>query len=253
MNLQNIAALTDQLKTLGFENLSYPLLKRICFNPDHFLLFQKMAKGKEDLYIQLFFEKTEGSDTYVLLYYDAILQNDESFYKAQIDGIDMKKLEKELSMIDWRSAFNINENKNWSVEDKGSWENEHKIEMIINDLAKIERTENGKSISDSLKLKYWAGTSYYELFEKINPQKSKAEISQRFYCSEEQPGISIQEAYRFLQNKQLEKQIRERKKINPGPEKTAQNKPDSTSPRISLLKKKSPGRSRNISSAHSSN
>ena len=37
----------------------------------------------------------------------------------------------------------------------------------------------------------------------INPLKNKSEVSQRFYFFEGQTGISIDEAYRFLQNRWL--------------------------------------------------
>jgi hypothetical protein len=56
MNIENISALVKQLHSLGFENPDYSLLKRISFKPDHFILAQKIDKGKERLTFQLFFQ-----------------------------------------------------------------------------------------------------------------------------------------------------------------------------------------------------
>ncbi|MBC7507604.1 MAG: hypothetical protein H7320_02475, partial [Ferruginibacter sp.] len=46
----------------------------------------------------------------------------------------------------------------------------------------------------------------------ISPLKNKSEVSQRFYFFEGQRGISVDEAYRFLQNRWLEKQMQAKKK-----------------------------------------
>ena len=63
-----------------------------------------------------------------------------------------------------------------------------------------------------LKLKYWSGISYQELFGNISPLKNKSEVSQRFYFFEAQTGISVDEAYRFLQNRLLEKLMQAKRK-----------------------------------------
>ena len=38
--MENISALAEQLKVLGFEDAGYALLKRICFKPEKFILTQ---------------------------------------------------------------------------------------------------------------------------------------------------------------------------------------------------------------------
>jgi hypothetical protein len=212
MNMENISALAEQLQALGFEDAGYSLLKRICFKPEKFILSQKLEKNNEQISFQLFFEKNEKQDSYALLYYDAVLQKEIAFGAITMNGIDIAALEKQMSNIDWRKAFDFTETKRWVANDKVSWENEQKIETIITSLAKTELTEEGKSIAAALKLKYWTGSTYFEIFDNISQTKSKAEISQRFYCSEGQPGISVDEAYRFLQNRKLEKHIQAKRK-----------------------------------------
>ena len=58
----------------------------------------------------------------------------------------------------------------------------------------------------------FGGTSYHELFGNISPLKNKSEVCQRFYFFEGQTGISVDEAYRFLQNRWLEKQMQAKRK-----------------------------------------
>ena len=212
MNIENISALMGQLQSLGFENAGYSLLKRISFKPENFILSQKIEKAKHKLSFQLFFEKDIQQDIYVLLYYDAILQKETPLIDAAINGINTANLEKLMIEIDWRTAFDFNTKKLLNFEDKTSWEKEQKVESVIEGLSELEKSEDGKVVSVGLKLKYWSGISYQELFGNISPLKNKSEVSQRFYFSEGQTGITVDEAYRFLQNRWLEKQMQAKKK-----------------------------------------
>jgi hypothetical protein len=129
-----------------------------------------------------------------------------------INGIDITALEKKMAEMDWKIAFELDAKKQWNAEDKSTWEKELKIESIIEDLIALEVSEEGKMIAAGFKLKHWAGVPYQELFINISPLKNKSEISQRFYFSEIREGISVDEAYRFLQNKCWEKQIQAQRK-----------------------------------------
>jgi hypothetical protein len=238
MNIENISALAEQLLALGFEDAGYSLLKRICFKPEKFVLSQKQEKSNEQISFQLFFERNEKQGVYVLVYYDAILQKEISFADTTINGIDIAALEKQMIIIDWQKSFDFSEKKKWNVNDKTSWDVEQKIETIIVSLAEIEITEEGKSVAATLKLKYWTGSAYFELFDNISQTKSKAEISQRFYCSEGQPGISIDEAFRFLQNRKLEKQMQAKRKQTDNQSEIEQDEGTNRSSGSGLLKKK---------------
>ena len=212
MNIENISALLAQLQLLGFENAGYSLLKRISFKPDNFVLSQQIENAKDKLSFQLFFEKDVTHDIYVLLYYDAILQKETPLIDAAINGINISNLEKSMLEIDWKNAFDFVTKKQLHLDDKTSWEKEEKVESVIEGLSELEKSEDGKVVAIGLKLKYWAGISYQELFGNISPLKIKSEVSQRFYFSEGQTGITVYEAYRFLQNRWLEKQIQAKRK-----------------------------------------
>jgi hypothetical protein len=212
MNLENISALMVQLQSLGLENVGYPLLKRISFKPENFILSQKIEKVEEKLSFQFFFEKASQQGWYTLLYYDAILQKKQPLIDDAINGISIISLEKSMAEIDWKSAFDFVTKKQLNLSDKVSWEKEQKVESVIESLSELEKSDDGKVVSAGLKLKYWAGIPYQELFGNISPLKNKSEVSQRFYVLEGQAGISLDEAYRFLQNRWLEKQMQAKRK-----------------------------------------
>ncbi|MEP6845224.1 MAG: hypothetical protein ABI861_04445 [Panacibacter sp.] len=244
MNIQNIAALADQLESLGFENGGYSLLKRICFKPDNFHLSQKILKGKDQVNFQLFYKRDSKQNTYTLMYYDANLQKGMALQDSTINGINTAALEKRMSEIDWKNAFDFETKKQWSAEDKASWDKEQEIELIVEDLLSLEATEEGNVIATGLKLKFWAGIPCQQLVGNISPLKNKAEVSQRFYFFEGQTGISVDEAYRFLQNKWLEKQMQAKRKHGDdiSPEETGSNGQGASGK--GLLQKKRIGKSK---------
>jgi hypothetical protein len=239
MNIENISALMGQLQSLGFENAGYSLLKRISFKPPNFILSQKIERAKDKLSFHLFFENDIKEDIYVLSYYDAILQKETPLIDAAINGINTSNLEKLMIEIDWKNAFDFVTKKQLNLEDKTSWEKELKVESVIEGLSELEKSEDGKVVAIGLKLKYWAGISYQELFGNMSPLKNKSEVSQRFYFFEGQTGISVDEAYRFLQNRWLEKQMQAKRKQSDdsnGEENNSRDQPSSGNG--SLLKKK---------------
>jgi hypothetical protein len=246
MDIENISALMGQLRSLGFENAGYSLLKRIGFKPENFILTQKIEKAKDQLSFRLFFEKDVNQGAYVLSYYDAVLQKEMPLNDATINGINISNLEKSMTEIDWKSAFDFVTKKQLNLEDKTSWEREQKVESVIEDLSELEKSEDGKAVAVGLKLKYWAGTSYQELFGNISPLKNKSEVSQRFYFFEGQEGISIDEAYRFLQNRWLEKQLQAKRKQTNMEEISKAEKDNHASSGSGLLKKKRLGGSRAV-------
>lgn len=213
MNIQNITALEEQLQLLGFDNLGSLLLKRICFKPLSFDLSQRVAKGNDKLEVRLYFEKGKNGEVYMLKYYDITLLQESDFEESLIAGIKTADLMSQMASIDWKKAFSVDEKKPWNPEDKTSWENESKVEAVIESLNIIEEDEKGKAIASFLKSKFWNGAPFQEMIGNIPAIKNKSDVSQRFYFSESGIGISIDEAYRFLKNKWIEKQMHFKKKL----------------------------------------
>lgn len=237
MNIQNISELSKQLEVLGFHDAGSLLLKRICFKTANFYLLQRVIKERDVMLFSLYFELLQKTDNYLLQYYDVTLQKANGSLVLPVDGVNPAELEKQMVAIDWKKAFSLDEKETWNPDDKSTWETELKISGIIESLSILEKSEQGKAFASTLKQKFWTGTLHQEIVGSITVIKNKADVSQRFYISEDGGGITTDEAYRFLQNKYMEKQLQlKRKQSDNGDEST-----DEESSRASgsgLLKKK---------------
>src|ERR1051326_1971882 len=200
MNIQNIISLSEQLKNLGFADLGYSLAKRICFKPKRFVLDYGIEKNGNMLGFQLSFEMNDKSgDSYVLVFYDAVFQRAKPF-EGTVNGIDLSLLSQQMSEVDWKKAFDFTEKRIVTSGDKNAFEKELKIEAIIDRLTALESTTEGKHAAALLRQAYWSGAAYHGVYGGIAVPKNKAEVSQRFYVPEGQPAITVDEAFRFLQN-----------------------------------------------------
>ncbi|RYZ20663.1 MAG: hypothetical protein EOO10_23035 [Chitinophagaceae bacterium] len=212
MNIQNIVALAEQLKSLGFTDMGYSLAKRACFKPKHFFLNYQVEKSGGVLRFQLSFEKDRKvGDAYVLVYYDAIFQKSKPF-EGTVNGVDVSWLSQQMSEVDWTKAFDFTEKKPLTGSDKNAFEKELRIESIIDALTAFEGTNEGRLAASFLKQEHWLGTAYNEIYGNISVLKNKVEVSQRFYILDGQPSISVDEACRYLQNRWLEKEMLAKKK-----------------------------------------
>jgi len=250
MDIQNIRALSDKLEALGFDHLGYLLVKKISFRLKNFWLVSKANHLNNDLNFHLFIERNDVTKSYELLYYDAILQAETGIDEQVINGIDIRELKTAMTKIDWKNAFDLSNGKSSTINEKTELSKEEEVESVMEKLEVLEQSESGKSVATAFKLEFWAGLPYQDLFGNITPVKTKYEISQRFYCASGQPGISVDEAYRFLQNRILEKQILLRKKQPENSEVVDDAVDSQPSSGSSLLKKKRISGKRNSKKQH---
>jgi hypothetical protein len=129
-----------------------------------------------------------------------------------VNEINVKELNRRMEEINWTNAFTFQASKKWQAEDKTSWSEEEKVESIVTDLQALESVEEGKELADRLKMKFWCDSPIQEMICNLSSLRSKFEISQRFYFFEGQNGISVEEAYRFLHNRWMEKQLLAKRK-----------------------------------------
>ena len=242
MNIQNISELSKQLEVLGFQDADSLLLKRICFKPSNFYLPQRVIKEKDVMLFSLYFELLQKTDNYLLQYYDVTLQKANGGLVLPVDGVNPAELEKQMAAIDWKKAFSLDDKKSWNAEDKSTWETELKISGIIESLSILEKSEPGKVIASTLKQKFWEGALHQEIFGSITLVKNKADVSQRFYIAEDGSGITTDEAYRFLQNKYMEKQLQLKRKQSDSGDESTDEQSNSTSSSGLLKKKRIAGR-----------
>ncbi|HCT23887.1 MAG TPA: hypothetical protein DIW54_11385 [Chitinophagaceae bacterium] len=242
MNIQNIAELSKQLEVLGFHDAGSLLLKRICFKPANFYLLQRVIKEKDVMLFSLYFEQLQKTDSYRLQYYDVTLQKANGSLALPVDGVTPAELEKQMAAIDWKKAFSVDEKKQWNPDDKSTWETELKISILMDSLSAIEQSETGKVIASALKQKFWAGTLHQEIVGSITLVKNKADVNQRFYISEDGGGITTDEAYRFLQNKYMEKQLQLKRKQSDSSDESIPEESNGASGSGLLKKKRIAGR-----------
>lgn len=194
MNIENIASLGNMLKDMGFdEGLSFDILKQASFMPSSITVRHQMNKGNDVISFQIYFERK--GENYHFKYYDAALR------KAFEFNDTVAALDKKMDAIHWQSAFNQSERRQWSASDTSSWKMEAMVAAIIKELEVHGDAED----VIKLKIKHW-GDIEQNIFN-LAAFKSKFEINQRFYFFEEQGCIGAEEAYRFLHNKWLEKQM----------------------------------------------
>lgn len=215
MNIKNISALGVKLQAIGVENGTSALLKRICFRPEQFSLERRLNKGKDAINIHLFFQKSAGSEEYNLLHYDVALISEVNLAGYSINGVEITILDKEMTSINWKEAFNPEINKEVPLENEEAWKQEAQIESIVDKLRKLEEVEEGEVTASLLKQRHWPHPTMASLLGIMVVTKNKVDISQRFYAQDADSLISVDEAVRFLQNKRLEKQLQIGKKKLP--------------------------------------
>lgn len=75
----------------------------------------------------------------------------------------------------------------------------------------MSTTAEGKQFADALKVKHWADAGLEDVVGNLNAIRSKFEISQRVYFIDGE-AIPVDEAYRFLLNKWMEKKMQAKRK-----------------------------------------
>lgn len=230
---ESIQQLKEQLQTLGFENgLEFQLRSKICFQPERFVLQFRLVKDTDVIDFLLHFDITDEKTGYRCRFYDATLRKKIPIKDNIINEVSILVLDNLMNLIDW------------NISTPGDIGREDAIDTIISDLKKLERTEEGKNVSQILKFKYWTGTNVEDMISSLSMLKSRYEINQRFYFFEGEGQITIEEAYRFLCNKWLEKQLQVRKKQQDQPASSDTGGSGETGllKKVKLLPKKKRGR-----------
>ncbi len=176
----NIAPVVKLLQTMGFENgLEHALRAKACFLPSHFEVLHKLDRAGDSCTFHLFFKEEAGM--YKCLYYDACYRKEIVFDDAVAASLDTR-----MKVVDWTVDFDD-------------------IEAIMHDLKVID-----PQIANLLLFKYWSGSLLENSIGGIASLRLQYEISQRFYVIEGSTPISVDEAFRFLQSRWMEKQARKR-------------------------------------------
>ncbi len=183
----NLAPVVKLLQAMGFENgLERALRAKACFLPLHFEVFHKLDRAGDTCSFHLYFKEDAGM--YKCLYYDACYRKEIAFDDPVVASLDSR-----MKTIDWAADFDD-------------------IEAIMHDLKMVD-----PQTANLLLFKYWAGSPLESNLVSIAALRSQYEISQRFYVIEGSVPISVDEAFRFLQSRWMEKQARKKSEATKAP------------------------------------
>ena len=171
-----------------------------------------MTIGSDIVNFNLVFQCKSERNEYACIYYDATLRKEINVTGSVINGVNTKELERKMQEINWDVDYENKIDKEFQSEEKDSWLREEKIDKVMMQLQSLSSVEEGEDIADCLRFKFWCDTPAQDMVRNINTLKGKYEISQRFYFFENGSCISAEEAYRFLNNRWMEKNLQLKKK-----------------------------------------
>ena len=212
MNIENIASLSQMLTGIGFDKqIAYRLMQHICFKPSSFTLEELVSKDKDRMVCSLFFERKD--DAYECSFYDASFLKEINLPDITLYSVSIAETDQKMLGINWTDS---QRSASFDLNNEATWKREMQIEQVLTDLSLLSETAEGKYYADCLKLKHWSLVpSLQSYLISLNSLRARFEVNQRFYFFEGK-GISLEEAYRFLLNRWLEKKLLAQKKKEAG-------------------------------------
>jgi len=200
---ERVDVLKKQLLLLGFAGgLEQELLSELCFLPETFTIDSKRIFFSDTVVFTFHFEIVKAGNEYRCKFYDAVLRKQISFTDAGLLYDQCISLDEKMQQVDWEL---LKPGAAIAVETAAA------VEVIVQELQQLSSMENGKEFADRLRLRYWQLPHLAHRFTAAPPTRNKFEINQRFYFFEDEPAITIDEAYRFLNNKWMEKKFQAKK------------------------------------------
>lgn len=207
MDIQHFSALIETLSALGFPaSTNRNLLFNTCLRQKSFVIRDRMCFGEDTITYQLYFKEETASKKLICAYYDATLKKAVEIAATVVNGIDIQDLQKRMAAVNWQMPSEISSSGNFKIEDKNTWKQEAVIAEITRELETLAETDEGAYLANLLKYKFWTNSSLQDLVPKLSRLKGMYELNQRFFIINGD-GITAPEAYRFLNNRWMERQI----------------------------------------------
>lgn len=199
---ERLEPLIKNLASLGFGEHAIQLLRLYhCLQLCHFTIRTGITKGGDRLNLHLYFEQNENS--FALLYYDAILRKEINLPQQVVSQGEVMQLVRNMEAINWKDLF--------AEDNILSSQQEETVYAIMGSLKTLDADPGTKELASATRVRYWADTALQEIFS-LSALKTRFEIAQRFYFFEDQPSIGVEEAYLFLNNRWMEKQLHAKSK-----------------------------------------
>jgi hypothetical protein len=199
MSEKGITTLTESLERLGFANLEQGIRLHIYLGAGSFSLVHKEEQNGDKLQSVLYFMRREEGN-YSCTHYDATLRA-KLFINLDLEVLE---LEKQMQAIAWDEVGGRAHNA------VIAWP---EIQAVLKRMDELSLVPGGVEVVGLLKLKFWTDTSLEVFIPNLSVLKNQYETTQRFHFFDDDGGISLNEAYRFLCHRWKERQMNKNKKI----------------------------------------
>ncbi|MBE7174242.1 MAG: hypothetical protein INR73_26955 [Williamsia sp.] len=212
MDTKNIQSLMESLVRLGFSPaVEHQLLYHICLRQKEFAVRERKAFGADIVSYSIACKIKENGTKWTCTYFDAILRKEIGTEPHLLNGTDVAKVEERMRGINWQELAYVGSAPVIQTEDKKTWEAPVLADEVMGDLEALSITPEGRDVADILRYKYWVDTPLDRLIPNLSVLKTRLELSQRFYVLGKD-SITADEAFRFLNNRWIQRQIQNGKK-----------------------------------------
>ncbi len=207
MNIEQIQSLSESLIRFGFSPaVENQLVYHACLRQKEFTIRERRAFGTDIVSYSIVCKTKDSGSGLVCAYYDASLRKEIRVERVNLNGVNVGKVEEKMRGVNWQQMSRFESYPKLSFEDKTTWDNLMTAESAICDLEALSVTAEGKEIADSLRYLYWADLPLEFHIPNLLFLKNRLELSQRFYVLG-QDGITADEAFRFLNNRWIQRQM----------------------------------------------
>lgn len=197
---ENVSLLTARFQSLGFGNeVEAAIRSALCFPAERFEISNAVKREGDECIVTVHIARENVQSDFDCIFYDVVMRKEIAIADESM------KLDLRMALVDWQNAYQA---KSIRVSKKlPAVETIIEIKSILDELLKIDA-----AAADQLRFKHWIDTPLETLMPNLSALRYLHEISQRFYFFEEEQPITIDEAYRFLKCRWIEKQLQFRKK-----------------------------------------
>jgi hypothetical protein len=196
---ENMEALAMQFVTLGFPSeIGTQLALYSSLQLPSFHIRLTVNKEADKMRFDFFFEKS--GDDYVPQYFDVWLQKAINLPDKLVGGVSVTDLDNRMKAVDWQNL----------LAEKSTVLSSGAIQDVLRQIALLKMTGEADLV-EALQVKHWWDTPLEELMG-LNAFQSRFEISQRFYFFDGHTGIGVEQAYLFLCNRWMQKQMLQKKR-----------------------------------------
>lgn len=212
---ENIMHLMARFQSLGFGvsvdgAVEAAVRASLCFQKERFEIRDVLVREGDTCIVTVLCAMEPAKNAFDTIYYDVVLRKAMVLDEVVINGVEVQKLNAVMREINWVCAY---QGKLVLISDSlPGVEQTKKIETILYQLAKLGESSDGERVANQLRFHHWVDTILEQVVSNFSSLRWQYEISQRFYFFEEEQPISIDEAYRFLKSKWIEKQWQFRKR-----------------------------------------